>query len=443
MNVLKPNASKKRCLENGQQGGGEHIEKESDTVPDPICTERNSRPVETEDNDDKQLRVNFIRVTAEKIFASLAIIKAYYVLFQLALFPYNADLVQHSDEVIVNEFGSLSSLQRDFRTRRRLEFHAEEFEFSLVMSRQLSACINIYKALVKELELQTRSKDFQITLLRQDLNKKTALSDGLLSTAGCSGSVSVTEEEGFQHLRIMKLSYFSSELHHTIRSIRHFVKLMVNRMRLAGWDLDAAAEALQPGLSYWGETDICFAFEAYICHEMFELFHLPNFGLSKEPLPHPKSWRRYFAQKYLKLKSIKGSEYLSKNSESELVKFFRKRYQRVINPKMELSFFGNINFRNHIKLGGFPEAPFVDSFLEMARRVLRLHYLALSMDPNASVFQVPKGSHFSEIYMESVHEDPFLLLASPQVAFTVVPGFKLCQTIIQCQVYLSKPPETL
>lgn len=83
-----------------------------------------------------------------------------------------------------------------------------------------------------------------------------------------------------------------------------------------------------------------------------------------------------------------------------------------------------------------PETVFFSSFAEMAKRVYLLHCLAFAFDPSkASVFQIRKGSRFSEVYMESVNEEP--VKSSPEVSFTVVPGFKMGKTVIQCQVYLT------
>uniref|UniRef100_A0A7N0V1J8 DUF641 domain-containing protein n=1 Tax=Kalanchoe fedtschenkoi TaxID=63787 RepID=A0A7N0V1J8_KALFE len=432
-----------KCPENEKGKIRDLIDKECDSVG---CSERSCQAAEAEANNE-QVFIMFTRVTMEKVFASLAMIKAFYVWLQFALFPYNAGDVIQSDELIVNEFRRLSLLLRSFHGREQLELPGEES--ALAISKKLSACIQTYQALVKKLEVRATSKDSQTFLLKEELWKNIVENKCLMRTAGFSGSVSVMEEEGSDQSRMMRLSYFISELQHAIKSVRHFVKIMVNEMRVAAdWDLEAAADALQPGLSYWGVTDICFAFESFICLEMFEAFQLPHFGLTTEALPRPQIWRRYFLQKYLELKPMKPGDCLSNHPESLLASFCRWKYQQVVNSKMELSFFGNLNFRNHIKLGGFPEAPFIDSFLEMARRVLRLHYLALSTDPVASIFCVPKGSRFSELYMESVHEDPFLPMnissdTGPRVAFTVVPGFKLGRIIIQSQVYFSKHPDIL
>lgn len=75
----------------------------------------------------------------------------------------------------------------------------------------------------------------------------------------------------------------------------------------------------------------------------------------------------------------------------------------------------------------------------MARWVWLLHSLAYSIEPEASIFQVRKGSRFSEVYMESVIDEMYLSPDSdPVVAFTVIPGFMIGKTTIQSRVYLSQ-----
>nr|BAD95424.1 hypothetical protein [Arabidopsis thaliana] len=79
----------------------------------------------------------------------------------------------------------------------------------------------------------------------------------------------------------------------------------------------------------------------------------------------------------------------------------------------------------------------------MAKRIWLLHCLALSFEREAEIFRVPKGCRFSEVYMKSVAEEAFFPAAEsspesePRVAFTVVPGFRIGKTSIQCEVYLS------
>ncbi|KAM1758761.1 hypothetical protein ACFX11_007855 [Malus domestica] len=173
---------------------------------------------------------------------------------------------------------------------------------------------------------------------------------------------------------------------------------------------------------------------------MFDAFQHPNFLLPNESLPEKKKQQQQlFFVRFTELKSMKPKEYLAQNPRSAFAKFCRVKYLRLVHPKMETSFFGNLNQRNLINAGEFPSSNFFTSFAEMAKRVWLLHCLAFSFNPEAAIFQVSKGCRFSEVYMESLADEAFLSTTSePQVGFTVVPGFRLGKSVIQCQVYLTR-----
>eukprot|EP00252_Welwitschia_mirabilis_P002892 TRINITY_DN12901_c0_g1_i1.p1 TRINITY_DN12901_c0_g1~~TRINITY_DN12901_c0_g1_i1.p1 ORF type:complete len:124 (-),score=15.46 TRINITY_DN12901_c0_g1_i1:6-353(-) len=108
---------------------------------------------------------------------------------------------------------------------------------------------------------------------------------------------------------------------------------------------------------------------------------------------------------------------------------------------MEESFFGNLDQRNHVMRGGHPRTSFYQAFLKLAKQVWLLHRLSFCFDPKVDIFQVRRGTDFSEVYMESVVKNVELaddnVGLRPKVGFTVLPGFRVGKTIIQCQVYLT------
>ena len=73
------------------------------------------------------------------------------------------------------------------------------------------------------------------------------------------------------------------------------------------------------------------------------------------------------------------------------------------------------------------------------------HGLFWAFGGGASKFQAHLGERFSEVFMESVSDadgggSGSGAAPGGQVAvgFTVVPGFKVGRTVIQCRVYLSR-----
>ena len=129
---------------------------------------------------------------------------------------------------------------------------------------------------------------------------------------------------------------------------------------------------------------------------------------------------------------------LSQNPDSVFGKFCRSKYLSLVHQKMEGSFFGNVDQRNYVMSGGHPRTPFYQAFLKLAKSIWLLHRLAHSFDPKAKVFQVKKGSEFSDIHMESVVKDIILedVAERPKVGLMVTPGFligtKFCPNVCTC-----------
>ncbi|XP_010462962.1 PREDICTED: uncharacterized protein LOC104743600, partial [Camelina sativa] len=245
-----------------------------------------------------------------------------------------------------------------------------------------------------------------------------------------SGSVSISV---FDSIRISNpsLSQFVQVLGFTLRSVRSFVKLIVKEMESASWDLDAAASAAvsiyvkNASTVFSRPSHRCFAFESFVCGKMLEGFESPNNDNFE----------------FENLRSVDPVRYLTRNPGSSFAKFVVHKYLSVVHAKMECSFFGNLNQRKLVNSGGFPDSGFFATFCEMARRILLLHCVAFSLSENVTVFQLRRGCRFSQVYMESVKSGDESQFAGDnsdiRVGFTVVPGFKIGESVIQSQVYLS------
>ncbi|KAM1474956.1 hypothetical protein ACFX2I_030907 [Malus domestica] len=376
-----------------------------------------------------------------KLFASVSSVKAAYAQLQNAQSPYDAEGIQAADKEVVSEMKNLSELKRCFLKK---QFDPKP-ETTLVLAEieEQKNDLKTYKIMGKKLESQVRLKDSEIVFLGEKLEEAkdhNKLLEKRLNQ-NQSGQLHVLDN---LHLSALSPSHFITVLRHTVKSIRSFVRMMVDDMKSAGWDIHAAAKAIDRDMLYRKEDHKCFAFEHSVCKEMFDAFQYPNFSLPNESLPEKKKQQQQlFFVRFTELKSMKPKDYLAQNPGSAFAKFCRVKYLRLVHPKMETSFFGNLNQRNLINAGEFPSSDFFASFAEMAKRVWLLHCLAFSFDPEAAIFQVSKGCRFSEVYMDSLDDEGFLSTASePQVGFTVVPGFRLGKTVIQCQVYLTRLQST-
>ncbi|KAI6698819.1 hypothetical protein NL676_018938 [Syzygium grande] len=207
-------------------------------------------------------------------------------------------------------------------------------------------------------------------------------------------------------------------------------------MKAASWDLDAAAISIEPDVVYAKRAHKKYAFESHTCQRMFGAFQQESFEIESDTIAVNKE---SFFHQFLALKEMDPSDMLGQNPDSTFGKFCRSKHLLVVHPKMEASFFGNLDQRNFVTGGGHPRTPFYQVFLKLAKSVWLLHRLAYSFDPSVKIFQVKSGSEFSEVYMESVVKN--LVMddgdEKPRVGLMVMPGFLIGGNVIQSKVYLS------
>ncbi|GAV60702.1 DUF641 domain-containing protein [Cephalotus follicularis] len=294
----------------------------------------------TSDDEELQNRMA-LEALLLKLFSTISSVKAAYAQLQFAQSPYDVDGIQASDGLVVSELKNLSELKQCF-LKKQFDFSPEKTMVSAEIQ-ELKSRLKMYEILGKKLESQLRLKDSEITFLREkleDFNKQNKLVDKRLNQ---SGQLYVLENV---HISGLNPSHFNTFLRHTVKGIRSFVRLIVDEMKSACWDIDMAASSIEPGVVYWRADDKCFAFESFVCREMFDSFQYPNFYLQNESLPPTKQQRKLFFERFLELKSIKAKQFLALNPTSTFAKFCRAKYLQLIHPKMESSLFGNLSQRN-------------------------------------------------------------------------------------------------
>ncbi|KAF6173341.1 hypothetical protein GIB67_027036 [Kingdonia uniflora] len=388
--------------------------------------------------DDEQVR-NKVALDAflAKLFASISSVKAGYLQLQIAQSPYDADGIQTADEIVVTELKHLSELKQCY-AKKQMDPSPEVTQLLAEIKEQQSL-LKTYEIMGKKFETQLKLKDSEIDSLCKKLEEMDRKTKSLEKRLCPSGFLSVFDDLHFSGLNP---NHFITVLRQVVKSVRSFVKLLVNEMESAGWDLDAAANSVEPDAVYENPMHKCFAFESFVFRQMLEGFQYPNFSpltqrqQQKQPQQQQQQQRRHFFEEFMEFKSIKPRDFLSRNPKSKFGKFCRAKYLHLVHPKMEHSLFGDLIQRNLVSSSGYPDTTFFSTFAEMAKRVWLLHRLAFSLNPEVSIFQMRRGSRFSEVYMENVTEEAFIAF-NPQVGFTVIPGFKIGKTVIQSQVYLS------
>ncbi|KAK4421139.1 hypothetical protein Salat_2064400 [Sesamum alatum] len=187
-------------------------------------------------------------------------------------------------------------------------------------------------------------------------------------------------------------------------------------MESANWDIEAAANAIQPDIRFINRDHRAFAFESFVCREIFAGFNDPNFSVqtNEQSLPKENHQRRiFFFEQFKKLRSVNLIHFLKQNPNSLFGKFLKSKYLHFVHPKMEFSFSGNLNQRKMVNSGNAPETD--------------------------------KIPDISEVYMQSVTEDIFAAAATEIFGWRsrFGSGFKLNQTVVQSQLWeldLSKKP---
>ncbi|XP_021772219.1 protein GRAVITROPIC IN THE LIGHT 1-like [Chenopodium quinoa] len=368
-----------------------------------------------------------------KLFASLSSLKAAYAELQSAQFPYNNDAIQSADEALVSELTVLSELKQRY-LNKKLDLPPPHVTNLLAEIQEQQSNIKTYEITMKQLEWKMEQKDSEIASLRKKLEDTTRTNKSLEKRLNSSGVLFPLPNN--TPLNELNQCHFIRVLHFVLRSLRHFVKQLVREMEVKNWDIDLAAKAIEPNAKFAKSKHTIFAFESYVSQVMFDGFNHHTFYLPDEGTKQPLKPQIFF-ENFRKLQSLTPSQIFTQNPRYPFAKFCRGKYLKLMHPKMECSFFGNLDQRKVVSSGAFPATEFFSLFAEMARRVWLLHCLAFSFDPPAVAFQVRKNCRFSEVYMESVAGEDDVISGDVTAAFTVVPGFKIGKTVVQSVVYLS------
>ncbi|KAJ4955283.1 hypothetical protein NE237_012066 [Protea cynaroides] len=355
-----------------------------------------------------------------KIFANISSLKSAYIQLQAAHTPYDPEKIQAADKLIIAELKNLSELKHSFR-----ENNPRPNTISPQDS-HLATEIQEQQNLLKTYEQQIEESSQRWVRLEKKLKFR-----GLPTKE----SEDSGDDNGFFCLDLTP-DLFSSAVEAAYRAIHDFSKPLINMMKAAGWDLDGAADSIEPAVVYAKRAHKKYAFESHICQCMFNGFQDENFLVKSDNLTVTKEG---FFHQFLDLRAMDPLDVLSQNPDFIFGKFCRSKYLLVVHPKMEASFFGNLDQRNFVMGGGHPRTPFYQAFLKLAKSIWLLHRLANAFDPKVKVFQVKSGSEFSEVYMESVVKNVVLDDSNQisKVGIMVMPGFWIGGSVIQSQVYIS------
>ncbi|KAF3967346.1 hypothetical protein CMV_008651 [Castanea mollissima] len=258
------------------------------------------------------------------LFASVSSIKAAYAQLQHAQSPYDPYGIQSADQLVVSELKSLSELKHSYLKKQFNPSPSPETAMVMAEIQELKSVLKTYEIMGKKLESQVRLKDSEIVFLREKLEEAINQNRLLEKRLNQSGQLSVLDN---LHKSGLNPSHFMTVLRHTVKSIRIFVRLILDEMKVAKMDIDGIANAMEPCVVYWKDDHKCFAFESYVCKVMFSHFGYPNF--SEPDDEHEKLDRELFFGQFMELKSVKPKEFLTLKPNSEFAKFCRNSRQGV------------------------------------------------------------------------------------------------------------------
>lgn len=362
------------------------------------------------------------------LFSNVSAFKAAYVQLQTAHTPFDVNNIQAADRAVIAQLHKLSELKRCYKNGCK-EPPPNTHLQAQVHERQ--CMLRSYEMMLNRLESEIDMKDTEVDMIREQIKK--------------TKEINVRLEKKLQEPEmVLSTQLFVKAVQEASKEVHGFAKILMNLMKSAEWDLDSAANSIQPEIRYAKRTHKKFAFESYVCNGMFGGFENEDFyingGLSS--IIDPEKHRLDCFTEYQDMKSQDPFEYLgSAPSDCLFGQFCHKKYLQVVHPKMEESFFGNLDQRDLVVNGVHPKTPFYEAFLKLAKAIWLVHRLAFSFDPIVSIFQVRRGTDFSVVYMESVVHGVLsgddALDGRPKVGFTVMPGFRVNKAVIQCQVYLT------
>lgn len=382
-----------------------------------------------------------VEALISKLFTNISSLKSAYIQLQAAHTPYDPDKIQAADKLVIAELKNLSELKHFYREKNPKPVCVSPQDSRLAAEiQEQQSLLKTYEVMVKKFQSEIQNKDSEVYQLHQQIeeaNQRRAKLEKNLKLRGLSTkeSESSTDENGFFPVDLTP-DLFTSAVEASFKAIHDFSKPLINMMKAAGWDLDAAANSIEPNVIYAKRAHKKYAFESHICQRMFSGFQQANFSVKSDNLMVSKE---SFFHQFLALREMDPLDMLGQNPDSVFGKFCRSKYLVVVHPKMEASFFGNLDQRNHVMGGGHPRTPFYQAFLKLAKSIWLLHRLAYSFEPNVKVFQVKRGTEFSEVYMDSVVKNLIMDESDqkPKVGLMVMPGFSFGGSVIQSRVYLS------
>ncbi|GMH00605.1 hypothetical protein Nepgr_002444 [Nepenthes gracilis] len=378
----------------------------------------------------------FNQTLITSLFATISSFEASYLQLQTAHVPFDEEGIRLADKALVSHLQTMSEFKQLYKNYYQNPNFCVEFSTGSCLEFQVNenqGKLRALKSVFNRLQSEIDVKDEEVSCLRRKLEEVHKLNSKLSKTS------SNQDDEV-----LLTVKVFNAMLCDAFRLVHKFTKLLIDLMRKTDWDLDLAASSLYSGVDYAKKGHNRYAFLSYVFLRMLQGFDLESFGMRENGIVCNGNISNFDGRKNSLLKQLvdhlsnSPTEILRKNPDSEFSRFCEGKYQQLIHPTMESSIFIGLEEKQAVMKSWKSLSVFYELFVKMTSSIWTLHKLAFSFDPPVEIFQVERGAEFSIVYMEDVtgrYKLPSKM--RPKVGFTVVPGFKINQTVIQSQVYLT------
>ncbi|XP_074263173.1 protein GRAVITROPIC IN THE LIGHT 1 [Silene latifolia] len=384
------------------------------------------------------------------LFASISSFEASYLHLQTAHVPnFDQEAVNDADKSLISHLQTLSEFKQLYKNYYQNPNFNVEFSSGSCLEFQVNENqhkLRALKSVFNRLQADIDVKCEEVSGLRKEWEELSKVNSRLSKRLSfcCSKEEEKEEEKGCIEV-LLTVRVFDRMLREAFSFSHKFTKVLVGLMKRAGWDLELAANSVYSGVDYVKKGHSRYALLSYVCLRMFQGFDLEGFGVGEvgsvcngDISTLDSEEKRVSSLRQLKDHvSTNPMEMLRECPNCEFSRFCERKYQELIHPTMESSIFNELD-QGEVVNSWKSLGVFYELFVKMASAVWALHKLAFCFDPHVGIFQVERGVDFSMVYMEDVtRRCTFPCKSRPKVGFTVVPGFKIGQTIIQSQVYLT------
>ncbi|XP_047321683.1 protein GRAVITROPIC IN THE LIGHT 1 [Impatiens glandulifera] len=386
----------------------------------------------------KFTNTQFVEPLLSSIFATISSFEASYLQLQTAHVPFDEDAIVSADKTLVSHLQRLYDVREWYKNFRRNPSSCLDLPIGSYLEVQVQenqSKLRRLETIVNQLQSAIDDKNDQVSSLRQqlsDIHNANMIFSKEPSSLGLNSS-------GI----LLTIRVFDSMLHETSRSLHKFSMILIDLMKKAGWDLNLTANSVFSGVNYAKKGHNRYSILSYVSLTMFRGFDSESFGLEsgadeEEEEPTEKKRKNSSLKQLIEHVASSPMEILRKTPNCKFSRFCETKYQNLVHPAMEKSIFCNLEQNEMVLDSWLSISGFYESFIKMSSSLWLLHKLAYSFDPIVKIFQVDRDADFSIVYMEDVTRKIRSSVKSrPKVAFTVIPGFKIGNTIIQSQVYLS------